>query len=474
MAAPSKSEIVIIGGGITGLACAHRLSMALAEQASVTVCEAGPRFGGVIDTAYVDSCLIENGPDMFITNRPFMLDLAHELGLSENIIGVNKKLAGAMVLSNGRLVKIPAGFVMLAPSKLMPFLESPILSPFGKMRAMLELFLPARLTNEEESLADFVRRRFGVEVLRKLAQPMVAGVYVGDAEKLSARAVAERFVEMERTEGSVIRALLKGGGSEDAGARYGLFASFDKGLSLLIERLQESLAQKNVSLLNGMKLETIEQAKQGLKLHFEDGSMRRCDHLVLAIPAAASGRLLRPINQSLAQKLIAIEAASSAVINFIFDQGQLGLDVPAFGAVFPEVEQAKLGLTLMAISFASNKFAGRALPGKLVLRAFAGGVGQKNTVERSDQELIDLALADLKKLLGLKGGPSYARVNRWIDSMPQYNLGHLARVSEIAALLADLPGIYLGGASFCGVGLPDCVNSGNLCAEKILSSLQVA
>jgi oxygen-dependent protoporphyrinogen oxidase len=411
---------------------------------------------------------------MFITNRPYMLDLAYELGLEGNIIGVNKELAGAMVLSNGRLVKIPAGFVMLAPSKIMPFLESPVLSPFGKLRALMELALPAKLGSEDESLADFVRRRFGGEFLAKLAQPMVAGVYVGDAEKLSARAVAERFVEMERTEGSVIKALLKSGGSQDSGARYGLFASFDKGLSLLIERLAEVLAGRGVKLRTDTRLTAIERRDSRIELSFADGNKLSCDHLVLATPAKESGRLLKGLHQNLSAKLSTIESASSAVVNFIFDHSQLGIEVPAFGAVFPAVEQAKMGLTLVAMSFASNKFAGRAPAGKLVLRAFAGGVGQEKTVCRTDLELTQLALADLRKLLRIKGDPSYVGVNRWMDSMPQYNLGHLRLVWEIGKLEAEIPGIYLGGASFSGVGLPDCVNSGNLCAEKILSSLQVA
>lgn len=469
MVAPS--EIVIIGGGITGLACAHRLSNR--ASASLTVCEASPRLGGVISTSYVDDCLIENGPDMFITNKPYMLDLASELGLADRIIGVNKKLAGALVLSGGRLVKIPAGFVMLAPSKLMPFLESPILSPFGKLRALMELVLPARFTSEEESLADFVRRRFGTEFLAKLAQPMVAGVYVGDAEKLSARAVAERFVEMERTEGSVIKALLKSGGSQESGARYGLFASFDQGLSLLIERLKAVLSERQVKLETSRKVTAIERHDCRYELSFENGEKTICDQIVLTTAARESGRLLQGLHPTLSARLASIESASSVVINFIFDESQIG-EVPAFGAVFPAVEQAKMGLTLIAISFASNKFAGRAPSGKLVLRAFAGGVGQEKTVRLSDSELTALALADLRKLLGLKGEPSYVSVNRWMDSMPQYNLGHLGRVSEIARLEAQMPGIYLGGASFCGVGLPDCVNSGNLCAERVLSSLQVA
>jgi oxygen-dependent protoporphyrinogen oxidase len=491
-----ENKVVVVGAGLAGLVCAYKLSVSEAcrsGQLSIEVVDSRPQAGGVIESLQVGDCLIESGPDSFITNKPYMLDLCRELGIEKRIISVNKKNRGAMVVHQGKLLPLPQGFIMLAPSQLLPFALSPVLSWGGKLRALCDLFLPAReSTAPEESLAQFVRRRFGSEVLERLAQPMVAGVYVGDAETLSSEAVAERFVKMERTAGSVIRGLMaeRAGtttGAGDAtrtgiesesnevatsGARYGLFASFDGGLSVVVQALLDAMGDR-VKFRLGQTVNKVDLEKSGQRatLTLSSGETLGCKQVVLTSAAAICARLLQDIPQ-LAQPLSQISAASSAVINFVFDRKQIRHPLNAFGAVIPESEIKKCRFTIIAFSFASLKYP-RAPKDKVILRAFVGGVKGEDVIKLGDDQLIKAALRDLDKLLGINGTPSHQAVHRWPTSMPQYDVGLGKLLNDIDAALANLPNLYLAGNSYRGVGLPDCVNSGCQTAEKLLSKLKL-
>lgn len=482
----SIPKITIIGGGISGLTCAFKLSQSkefLAGKMQITVLEYSHRFGGVIETIQAEGCILESGPDSFITNKPALLELAGELGLSSRIIGVNKKHRGALIVSEGKLVPLPAGFVMLAPGSLLSFFQSPLMSLTGKIRVGLDLVIPGKNSREDESLADFVRRRFGQELLERLAQPLVAGIYVGDAERLSADHAAARFVEMERTAGSVIKALRlerkleKRAGSAAAnganganGARYGLFASFDQGMSVLVDALVASLNQNNIDLRLNTKVESI-TARDG-RYHVQADETFMADQLVLTVGAGVASQLVGAIEPGLCRKLQLIPSASSAVVTFIFERGQISHPLNAFGAVVPEIEMTKYGLSCLAFNFASVKFP-RAPEGKIVIRAFLGGVNKANLLDFDDNHLIELALKDMRLLLGLSGKPHYQAVHRWVESMPQYQVGHLKLIKEIEAALENST-LHLGGAYFSGVGLPDCVSSGSKCASSVLQSLALA
>lgn len=494
MSAKGKIRIAIVGGGVSGLSCAREILAECAhlrDKLEIVILEASPKVGGVIETLDWQDCHLESGPDMFITSPPYLKDLVDKLGLTERLIKVQDgpAVGGALVLRKGKLHKVPDGFVMLAPSKLLPFALSPLVSPLGKLRALLEPLVPARKQKEDsetkdESLAQFVRRRFGREVLENLAQPMVAGIYVGDAEKLSAQCVASRFVEMERTAGSVTNSLLKSAaGVKAAGARYGLFASFDQGMSVLTETLARLLSP---SIRLSTKVVGVERKPKGansnrpgflLKIEKSDATgtekeTLECHYLVLALAAAQSGALLKDINREMAALLERIPAASSAVVNMVFERKDLKpferkYGRP-FGALVPESERGKTGISAIAVSFASNKFAGRAPEEKLVLRVFF-----KDGLEAADKDMKVLALRDLQKLHIVKKDlePLYWAVHRYREAMPQYNLGHKQLVAQLEALCASEEGVFLAGASYQGVGLPDCVNSGNLCAQRLLSEL---
>jgi oxygen-dependent protoporphyrinogen oxidase len=479
---PAKKHVVVVGAGIAGLSCAFRLKESPPfkdGQMSITVLEASSRVGGIIETIVDNDCLLESGPDSFITNKPYMVQLAERLGIGGSIIGTESDNRGAMVVSKGRLVKLPEGFSLLAPTKILPFLESPIMSWAGKMRVLMEPFLPVRSAKGDESLADFVRRRFGQELLTKIAQPMVGGIYVGDAEKLSASMAAERFVALEQTAGSVIGGLMRQDQSmsgNERGVRYGLFCSFDRGMKLVIETLMQKLDGIDIRLSapvlglsasNGGADASPEQTNWTVRL---SDSEIEADHVVLAIPARPAARLLELSAPALSGHLAAIEAASSVVVNLVLDKKDISAQLDAFGVVVPEVEMKKLGLSVIALSFASNKFRDRAPHGKLVLRAFLGGSKNSAILDKSDEDLANLVIKDLRTLLGYSAAarPQSVRVCRWPQSMPQFQVGHRELLSKIDLALTQYDGLGLAGASYRGVGLPECVNSGELCAEKIL------
>ncbi|MBS1993862.1 MAG: protoporphyrinogen oxidase [Cyanobacteria bacterium SZAS LIN-3] len=499
-----KKQVVIVGAGISGLSCAFKLSESAAFKEgliSVTVLEASTRPGGIIDTSYEQGCVVESGPDSFITNKPYMTSLANRLGIGEHVIPTQEESRGAMVVSGGRLLRLPEGFSLLAPTKILPFMESPILSLSGKLRALAEILVPVRGGNADESLADFVRRRFGRELFERIAQPMVAGIYVGDAEKLSASMTAERFVQLEKSTGSVIGGLVKGTaggaaseggdgdadsgrcdiGQSDAGVRYGLFCSFDSGMKLVIDTLMTRLAQAGIDVRLSTPVDAVSRSQESARwlvsarqagADSAEAPLEtlEADELVLALPARQSAALLQSSAPDLASTLDCIEAASSAVVNLIVDKADIGVELDAFGVVVPEIEVKKLGLSILAIAFASKKFRGRAPEGKMILRAFLGGSKNNDLLSRSDDELCRLVRHDLAKLIKLDpdSTPSYMRLHRWPNAMPQFHVGHRDLLARIDEQVAARSGLRLAGASYRGVGLPECVHSGEVSAEKIL------
>ncbi|HEY3028439.1 MAG TPA: protoporphyrinogen oxidase, partial [Pyrinomonadaceae bacterium] len=376
-------RVVIIGGGISGLAAAHRLIESSGQSEGpleVLLLEANPRLGGVISTEHRDGFLIEGGPDSFISEKPEAIELAKRIGLSSNLIETNKEHRRSFIVRGGKLCPVPEGFHLLAPARIWPFLTSNILSLSGKARLALDLFLPrVSFANGEadESLASFVRRRLGREALERVAQPMVGGIYTADPEQLSLRATMPRFLEMEREHGSLIRAMWKAGSSatvrEDSvtsgtsGARYSLFLSFDGGMQMLTDRLGERIAHGSTNLsLSDIRLNTkVEELT--LDVFSNEGRDARwkvrtnnetitADEVCLALPAYASARLLRNLDDQLATELDDIPYASTATINLAYRRADIPHPLDGFGFVVPFIEKR----TLMACTFSSVKFANRA------------------------------------------------------------------------------------------------------------------
>jgi protoporphyrinogen/coproporphyrinogen III oxidase len=474
-------RIVIIGGGITGLAAAHHVleqDRKNNKKSEVILLEATSRVGGIVRTEHRDGFLIEHGPDSFISEKPAALELARRIGLESRLTQTNEKYRRSSIVRKGRLLPVPAGFHLLAPSRFLPFFRSSIFSWRAKARIASEVLLPRSNPNgsADESLASFVKRRFGHEALERMAQPMVGGIYTADPEQLSLRATFPRFLDWEQNHGSVIRALRRRKTSEGlhaestpersadsvSGARYSLFLSFDKGMQVLTDELERQLPNGIVQLNSGVRQLQFDRANSQWDI-VTDAGVIEADAICLTTPAYISAELLREIHPSLATTLAEIKYESSATVNFAFRRNKVGNALDGFGFVVPFIEQR----SLIACTFSSVKFSGRAPDDCVLLRAFVGGALQREVLDLDDDEIVQRVERDLSQLLQIKGRPIFWTIGRWERSMPQYHVGHLERVARIKEFAAELPGLHLAGAAFSGVGIPDCVKSGETAAEKI-------
>src|SRR5215207_4174404 len=456
------NRIVIIGGGISGLAAAHR-ALELNRAARVTVLEASGRLGGTIHTEFHDGFLLEHGPDSFISEKPHALALAKRLGLESQLIQTNEAYRRSFIVRNGRLRAVPEGFQLMAPSRMWPFITSDIFSMAGKARMAADLFLPRKSTNgtSDESLASFVRRRLGEEALARMAQPMVGGIYTADPETLSLRATLPRFLDMEQKHRSLILAMMRQGREQKtgtSGARYSLFVSFDRGMQVLVDAVTRINAD--------FRLQTRAQRvsfDQGWTITMDKEEQIKADGVCLAVPAYIAASLLDETHEQLAQKLRRIKYASTATINFGYRRAAIAHPLNGFGFVVPLIEKR----SLIACTFSSVKFSGRAPDGHVLLRAFAGGALQPEIFALDEAEMSRRVEADLRELLGISEDPRFIEVAKWERSMPQYEVGHLDRVNEIEALVSQIPGLALAGNAYRGAGIPDCIRSGEAAAEAL-------
>ncbi|HYN84664.1 MAG TPA: protoporphyrinogen oxidase [Pyrinomonadaceae bacterium] len=482
-------RVVVIGGGLSGLAAAHRFVERQAEQrgssrpVELILLEASARAGGIVRTERRDGFLLEAGPDAFIREKPAALELAKRLGLDSRLIETNPEHRRSFVARGRRLHPTPAGFQLVAPSRLRPFFASGIFSWPGKARMALDLVLPRRARRggagddtDDESLASFVRRRLGREALERMAQPMVGGIYTADPELLSLRATMPRFLEMVRARRSLILALRSSahaanGDSDDSraasGARYNLFLSFDEGMQVLTDALAARLPRGTVRLDTRAERLDFDAPSQSWNVETSAGERLAADAVAVALPAHVAAELLRATDTALASELDAIPYASSATVNLAFRRDAIAHPLDGFGFVVPFVERR----TVLACTFASVKFAGRAPEGHALLRAFVGGALQPEKLESSDDEMTAAVLSDLNDLVGVTSEPLFASVTRWPRSMPQYHLGHLARVARIRERLRAHPSLRLAGNCYDGTGVPDCVRTGEAAADELLETL---
>jgi len=411
-------RILIVGGGISGLAAAQRLSeLTLDNPLQVTLVEASSRLGGTLRTDERDGFVLERGPDSFISERPQALELAKRLGLNSQLIETNPKYRRSFLVRGGRLRPVPEGFQLLAPTRMWPFVTTDIFSLAGKVRMAGDLFLPRRRANgsDDESLANFVRRRLGNEALDRMAQPMVGGIYTADPEKLSLRATLPKFLDMEEAERSIILAMWRrarqtrketGNTSGVSGARYSLFMSFARGMQTLVDQLAKELDSRAVSILLNSKVTSI--AYDG-KWQVETKTGRiETDAICLAVPSYVAGTIVSQIDSELSSLLKQIEYSSTATINLAYRRSQVGHPLNGFGFVVPYVE----GRSLIACSFSSVKFAHRAPENAVLLRVFVGGALQPEMLNLNDDEIVRRVKSDLIQLLSINGEPLFSEVSR--------------------------------------------------------------
>lgn len=473
-------RVVVIGGGITGLTVCYRLQQAAQARnlpLQVTLLEANERLGGVIATRHQQELLLEHGPDCFITSRPGGVRLCEELGLGEELISTTAQYRQSFIVRHGTLRSVPQGLHLLVPGSLWSLATSSILSWRGKLRMACDLFLPPRTSSHDESLAHFVTRRLGREALERIAQPMVSGIYTADPDQLSMQATLMRqFAEMERRHGSLIRAVWhrqRSAPAHDAslqgssGPRYGLFVSFQQGMQTLVERLVQRLPADVVRL--EARVTGIRQLPMHWRVQVQNQPDCEADALCLALPAPQAGHLLTSVDPALAAAL-QIPYASSAIVNVAYRRSDVAHPLNGMGFVVPAVE--KRGL--IACSFSSVKFAGRAPAPQVLLRAFVGGALQPAHYNLSDEEIQRTVCQELQQLLGITAPPLYVDVRRHAQSMPQYHVGHVQRITELAARVQRLPGLVLAGNAYYGVGIPDCIESGEHAAQTLLSFLTTA
>ena len=471
-------RVVVIGGGITGLTAAYRLTQAAQAREGpleVVVLEASGRVGGTIATRSQDGLLMEQGPDCFLSAKPSGVRLCEELELGDEIIGTTTQYRQSFIVRDGRLVPVPQGFYLMAPGSWRSLLTTPVFSWRGKLRMALDLVVPRRTTTDDESLAQFVTRRLGREALERMAQPMVGGIYTADPQYLSMQATMPQFLEMEQRHGSLIRAMLQKQRSANStaagtsGPRYGLFVSFRHGMQTLVDTLVAHLPAGTVRRHTPVRrLQRLAETQRWL-VHLDQQPALEADAVCVSLPAPQAGQLVCAVDDTLATALQAIPYASSAIVNLVCTRAQVSHPLDGMGFVVPAIEQR----ALLACSFSSVKFAGRAPQDQVLLRAFVGGALQQEQLARSDAEIQQAVVHDLRQLLGLTGEPLALSVTRHLEAMPQYHVGHLDRVAQITSRMAHCPGLVLAGNAYHGVGIPDCIHSAERAAQTLLEYLRV-
>jgi oxygen-dependent protoporphyrinogen oxidase len=504
------ARVVVVGGGIAGLTAA----LELAENgASVTLVEAAARFGGKIATHRVDGLVVEGGADSFLSTKPAGLALVERLGITDRLVNSNTDDRRTFVWSQGRLRELPEGLVLGSPARAWSLLRSGLLSPLGAARLVADVAVSRPAADgrpAEETVAEFFTRRLGPEAYRRVVEPLLAGIHAGDATKLSLPATFPRFVDMERDHGGLVRATLAsalpklparlphkgpglrrfGRGRAGTGVRlpeYGgkgtpvrgggpvgpvpkgrtPFVSFQSGMAELIEALTARLTSLGVDLRSNEPVSTIRAVAGAYEVVVSDGPALPAAAVVLATPAPVTAELIRRLSPVAATLLEEIEHASTATVSLAYRRADIGTVPEGYGFVVPRAE----GRHLLAGTWGSGKWPGRAPDGQVLVRGYVGGVGREAVLEADDDGLVHLVRAELGALAGIRGTPVHSEVHRYPVGMPQYTVGHLGRVERIRSAVAACPGLAVTGAAYNGVGIPDCIADALSTARQVLAAL---
>lgn len=458
-------RIAIIGGGISGLSAAFELEQR--RQAGVeveyTLFESSSRLGGVLRTDYVDGCVVEAGPDSFVTEKPWAADLSRLVGLGDQLIGSNDADRKTYILTRGRLVEMPDGLMFLVPTKILATGLSPLFSWKTKLRMTQELFHPPRAVEHDESVADFVERHYGREMVDRLADPLLSGVYGGESANLSVRAVLPRFAEMERTHGSLGRAMLAAHKKMASARRSAppLFTSLRMGMQHLAETVVLRLTAS--SLLTNAPVQAI-QAEAGGWVVSAGLQSDQFDGVIVALPGLAAANVVRMASPDLAAELAAVQYTSSITVGLGYDREVRQSLPPGFGFLVPRSE----GKQLLAATFVHNKFPHRTPDDRALLRCFFAGKNAEEVWPLSDEQIVGIVRKELQEIVDLGAEPLFARVYKWKSAMAQYGVGHLDRLERIEHLRKQIPGFALAGNAYRGIGVPDCVRSGRDAVKELL------
>lgn len=485
-------RVAIVGGGIAGLSAAYRLQRR-APEVAITLIEGEARLGGKITTERVDGFVIEGGPDTFLSYKPRGIGLCRELGLEDRLHGTNEKIRRTYVMRHGKLYDLPEGLTGLIPSRFGPMIKTSLISPLGKLRMGLDYFIPPKSPNGDESLAQFVERRLGHEMYERMIEPLMSGIYAGDGAQLSLRATFPQLRQTELDHGSLVKGMLatkrkhperNTAKSEDAGRKtWPAFVTPTTGLAEIVEALTLQLKGLDIRLgtrvteilpsprptpfqTEGAQADTIDSTSP-YTLILENGERLEADAVILAAPAHATAYLVVGFDPKLAQALQGIPYASTVTVSVGYPLRDIPRPLNGYGYIIPKAE----GRSILACTWTSTKFPHRAPEGYGLIRAFIGRAGDDDVLNRSDEALLRMVRDELRETLGITTAPMVQRIFRWPKAMPQYTLGHLERLAVIDRRLAQQPGLFVAGNAYRGIGIPDCIASGEQAADKVIKSL---
>ncbi len=478
----SPYHVVVVGGGISGLSTAFFL----VEEAEkhgfpihCTVVEQDVRWGGKILTQHLPNFLIEGGPDSFLTSKPWAVDLCKILGLGEELIPTNAEHNRTFSLRKGVLRELPQGLLAFRPQRVDSLVSGGLLSWSGLLRMAAERVWPSSAAGQsEETLGSFFRRRFGTEAFDYLIEPLVAGIYAGDADELSLEATFPKFKELEQQYGSVIRGMRTvqnktktGRTSKPQGSPPSLFMTLRNGLGSLIDALTQRLINREVHLMSGVGCREIQHPsnqKEAFSVNLDNDISVKADSLVLATPAFQSAKLIRNLQPKIADLLEEIPYASTATISMTYPTTDVEGHIQGFGFVVPRKEER----TLLACTWTSLKWPGRSQEGESLIRCYMGGRGREALLEAEDQQLVASVRQELQSITGITSPPGYSEIHRWVRGMPQYVIGHQARLTSIQDLLRTSPTLHICGAGLYGIGIPDCIREGKRVADSLIESFR--
>lgn len=468
-------RVIVVGGGIAGLSAAYRLKQR-APDVAITLIESDARLGGKIITDRVDGFVIEGGPDTFLSYKPRGLGLCRELGLEDRLHGTNEKIRRTYVMRHGKLYDLPEGLTGLIPSRFGPMIKTGLISPLGKLRMGLDYFIPPKSPNGDESLAQFVERRLGRELYDRMIEPLMSGIYAGDGEQLSLGATFPQLRQTELTHGSLVKGMLatKRQTQRRSGIpmpsvstqKWPAFVTPETGLAEIVEALQTRLNDVDIRL--GTRVIGIDHEATDYTAVFDNGTSLAADAIILATPAYATAYLVVGLDPEMAQALKGIPYASTVTVSVAYPLKDIPRPLNGYGYIIPRAE----GRSILACTWTSTKFPHRAPDGYGLIRAFIGRAGDDEVIKRSDEELLGMVRDELREVLGITAAPIVQRIFRWPKAMPQYTLGHLDRLAVIEQRLAQHPGLFVAGNAYHGIGIPDCIASGEQAADNVVEFLQ--
>jgi len=447
----SEQRTIIIGGGIAGLASAWYLQE---EGIDYTLLEASDSFGGLIQSRYQNNCIVELGPDAFITRKPHAMELVKEIGLEDELVAVNDTPERIYVLADGKLAPLPDGLRLLVPTNINAFMASPLMSFPGKLRVLIEQFIPPNKSDDDESLADFVIRRMGEEALDKLADPLLAGVYNADMHDQSILATFPQYRALEKKYGSLIKSMTESLKDAPQSTQPAL-VSFRNGMSTMIKHLTEKLT-------GDVRLNArVTDIRDGYKVHLEDGTVLNADTLILATQANVSSVLLESVAGSSAQGLATIRYAGIGSMSLLFDKSDVPTELDAYGVVIP----ASAGRMIDGMQWANAKWNNRAPDGKALIRVFFGGPNTRYMLDKNESELLAIVREELRAIMGITAKPEWYLYGAWENAYPQYDVGHIERIAAIESALPE--NIAIAGNAYHGVGIPDTIKTARAAVEKL-------